>query len=81
MSELIEKTQGQGRVFSGERFVAAGRYVVSVFQHYDEMQFIQGGELRAPVIQSIELSFSEPAQGARRAIPLMTIIEMSEVAF
>jgi hypothetical protein len=63
MSNLIERVQGQGKVFSGERMVADVRYNVRVHQHYQESMLLSGQTTRTPIYQSIELDLSERVEG------------------
>jgi hypothetical protein len=62
MSDLIERVQGQGRVFSGERLIAEVRYEVRVYQTYTETLLLSGQKLRTASFQNTELDLSEPIQ-------------------
>ena len=59
MSNLIERAHGQGRVFSGERFIANVHYDVRVYQIYDETLLLSGQRTKTPTVQEIELDISE----------------------
>jgi hypothetical protein len=64
MSNLIERAQGQGRVFSGERFIAEVQYDVRVYQNYDETLLLSGQRTRTPTVQDIKLDITERIEAA-----------------
>ncbi len=55
MSNLIETVQGQGKVFSGERFISDVHYEVRVYQLYDETPLLSGEKARTPTVRDIKL--------------------------
>jgi hypothetical protein len=63
MSSLIERLKGEGRVLSGQRFVADVRYDIRVYQDYEEVQLLEGPITRTPTSRSVQLNIS-PAIGA-----------------
>ena len=62
MSNLVERLQGPGRVFSGERLIADVRYDVRVYQNYDETPLLSGERVRTPISQDIELDITESVE-------------------
>jgi hypothetical protein len=62
LSNLIERVQDQGRVFSGERLIAEVRYDVRVYQTYNDTLLLSGQELRTPSFQDIKLDLSRPIE-------------------
>jgi hypothetical protein len=56
---LIQTITGEGKVFSGEKFIAEVGHLIRVYDHYREQPLLAGGQSRILTHQSIELRINE----------------------
>lgn len=64
MPDLVETVSGQGKVFSGERFVANVRYKVRVYRQAQRIDLLSGPQISEPPSETTELDISEPIEAA-----------------
>jgi hypothetical protein len=81
MSNLIERVQGQGKVFSGERLIAEVQYDVRVYQTYNETRLLSGQELRTPRPQETELDLSKPVEADFNELLTLHLVDGRKLNF
>ena len=64
MSDLVKKVSGQGKVFSGERFVANVQYRIRIWPRVETVDLLTGPPMIEPPSEDTELDITEPIAAA-----------------